>query len=123
MAKKLEDILKSKGLAEADIANMATLLTNPSFRSALEASYDELESERDTLKARDTEWNNLRDTKYVPALTAAEEDARKARLEAAELRERVKIAKEYGYLDDAADKRAQEAAEAAKLASAARTGG
>ncbi len=113
---KLEDILKAKGLSDADIAAMAPMLTNQAYRTALESSYSELVTERDTLKQRDEEWAQLRDTKYVPALTAAEEDARKARLEAAELRERVKIAKEYGYLDDEAQKKADEAAARAAAA-------
>lgn len=113
---KLEDILKSKGLSDADIQAMAPMLTNQAYRTALENSYAELASERDQYRARDEEWQQLRDTKYVPALTAAEEDARKARVRAAELEESIKIAKEYGYLPDDAQKRADEAAAAARAA-------
>lgn len=121
MAKTAEQILKAQGLADADIT---ALLANPLMRTAIENPFNALESERDTLVTRNQEWESLHKDKWTPALSAAEDDARKARLEAAELRERVKIAKEYGYLDDDGDRKAQEAIDAAKRAAlAAQPGG
>lgn len=97
---KIEDILKAKGLSDADIAAMSTMLANPAYRTALEASYSELESERDTYKQRDAEWQQNLDTTYTPAITRAEQDAQQARLELAAAQESLRIAKDYGYLPD-----------------------
>lgn len=116
MAKKAEDILRSQGLTDADIAAMGPLLNEPRYRAAIEAPFNTLESERDTLAARDREWQELRDNTYAPALANAEKQTREARIRAAELEESIKIAKEFGYIDDDAQKRADAAAAAARAA-------
>jgi len=113
---KLEDILKSKGLSDADIAAMSTLLSNQSYRTALEASYSELETERDTYKTRDEEWQGIVNEKYVPAVAAAERQAIEARQEAAKYREQVKAAKDFGYLSDDDATKAAERVEAERRA-------
>lgn len=121
MPRTLEEILKSKGFADEDLAGMSTLLSDNRFRGAFEG----LESERETLQQRDREWDQLRTTKYEPALRSAEEEARKVRLELAQEREKVRIARDYGYLDEDGDRRAAEAAAKAKadLEAGSRGGG
>jgi hypothetical protein len=111
MAKKAEDILKSQGLTDADITAMAPLLSDARYRAAIETSFNALESERDALVAKDHEWEELRNNTYVPALTKAEKQAADARLELAQANEKLRIAKDYGYLDDDAQRKADEAAE------------
>lgn len=117
---KLEDILKAKGLTDADIAAMQPLLTNQAYRTALENSYTELSSERDALKVRDAEWQNLHDTQWQPLTSKLEKDASEARRRAAELEETVKIAKDYGYLPEDAQRKADEAAAASRAAAQSR---
>jgi hypothetical protein len=114
---KIEDILKSKGLSDADIAAMSTLLSNQSYRTALEASYSELETERDTYKQRDAEWESMINEKYVPAVTAAEQKAINASLEAAKYKAIAQAAKDFGYVTD--DGAAAAAAEAERVRLAA----
>ena len=104
MARTAEQILKAQGLSDADITAMAPMLTNAAYRAAIENTVNTLETERDTYKQRDEEWQQNLDTQYTPAITRAEQDAQKARLEAAQLREQIEIAKTYGYLDDPAAK-------------------
>ena len=121
---KLEDILKSKGLTDADIAAMGTLLTNQSYRTALEASYSELETERDTYRQRDAEWESMINDKYVPAVTAAEQKAINASLEAAKYKAIAQAAKDFGYVsDDAAATAAAEAEARARSAQPQNQGG
>jgi len=94
---KLDEILKSKGFSDADIA-----VLTPAMRETLEATYSGLETERDTLRSVNDEWKNKLDTEYQPAITKAEKIAADARMEAATLREQVAIAKEFGYLTEEA---------------------
>src|ERR1017187_4091308 len=97
---KLEDILKAKGYADADIAALAPMLSDARFRSTLEDTYGVLESERDSLKSLNADWQRKLDEDYNPAITRAQKEMETARLEAARLRETVKIAKDFGYLTD-----------------------
>lgn len=112
---KLEDFLKSQGYTDADLAGMGTLLNDSKFRTSIEGTI----TERETLAARNQEWQELHDTKWTPALTAAQEDAAKARRERADLQEQVKIAREYGYLGEDAEAKAREVIEANKQRDAA----
>ncbi len=117
MARTAEQILKAQGLSDADITAMAPMLTNAAYRAAIENTVNTLETERDTYKQRDEEWQQNLDTQYTPAITRAEQDAHKARMEAAEAREQLKIAKEYGYLPEGdAQARADAAAAAVRTA-------
>lgn len=95
---RLEDILKSKGWSDADIAAAAPMLGDARFRASLEESYGALEAERNTFKGRVDEYEEWREKTANPAITAAERDAQTARLDSARLREEIAIAKEYGYL-------------------------
>lgn len=119
---KIEDLLKSQGYTDADIAAMGPLLSDQRFRSSIEGTISTLSQERDDYKSRDEEWAMLRDTKYVPALSAAAADAMKHRREAADLREQIKIAKEYGYMGDDAEAKAREVIEANRQREAATPG-
>ena len=110
--KTAEQILKARGLTDADIANLSVLLSNAAYRAAIEGPVNELEKERDELRARDGEWAKLKDETYEPALAAAQKEAQESRLKLAEANEKLRIAKDYGYIDDKAQKEADEAAEA-----------
>lgn len=116
MAKTAEQILRAQGLNDADIAAMSTLLSDARYRAAIETPFNALETERDTWKTRSDEYEQLRETEYLPAVTRAEQEAIKARREAADLREQVAIAKTFGYLDTPESKAAEE--EAARRAAA-----
>lgn len=116
---KLEAILKSQGYTDADIAAMSTLLSDQRFRSSMEAQFAAVTAERDSWKSRSNEYEQLRETEYLPAVTKAEQDAAKARLEAAQLREQVAIAKTYGYLDTPEANAAQAEADRMRAAAAA----
>jgi hypothetical protein len=92
---KLDEILKSKGFSDDDLK-----ILTPQMRDVLESHYGALETERDTLKQYNDMWANKLETEFNPAITKAEQEAAAARLEAATLREQVKIARDYGYLTD-----------------------
>lgn len=100
MARTAEQILKAQGLSEADITAMTPMLSNAAYRAAIENSVNTLESERDTYKQRDEEWQQNLDTQYTPAITRAEREAQQARLELAAAQESLRIAKDYGYLPE-----------------------
>jgi hypothetical protein len=110
MAKTAEQILKGRGLTDADLLDMKPMLDNPRFRASIEDSVNSVEAERDTWKTRSEEFESLRETEYVPAVTKAEQEARKARLELAEAREQLKFAKDYGYISEDDQKKADEEA-------------
>lgn len=121
MPRTLEEILKSKGFADADLAGMSTLLADNRFRGAVEG----LETERESFQTRDAEWNRLHSEKWQPTVRTLEGDLQQARLDLAQEREKVKIARDFGYLDEDGDKKATAAAAKAKeeLESGARRGG
>jgi hypothetical protein len=85
----LEEILKSDGWSDADLAASATLLQDQRFRASMEKQYGAVAAERDFL----TDW---RETTANPHIAAVEAREVAARTEAARLAELVKIAKEYG---------------------------
>ena len=119
MAKTAEQILKAQGLSDADIQNMSPMLATAAYRSAIENSVNTLETERDTYRTRDEEWQAIVNEKYVPAVTSAEKAAIEARQEAAKYREMVKSAKDFGYLSDDDERKANEKIEADRRAAAA----
>ena len=92
---KLDELLKAKGFTDADIA-----VLTPTMRETLEATYSGMETERDTLRTVNDEWQNKLSNEYQPAITKAEKIAADARLEAAKWREQVAIAKDFGYLTE-----------------------
>jgi hypothetical protein len=94
----LEEILKTNGYTEADLESLKPMLSDSRFRNSLEQTYGALATERDTLKALDQSWNEKLEKEYNPAITAAQAEAQKARLEAAQVREQWKILKDYGYV-------------------------
>lgn len=109
---KLKEILKSKGWSDEQIT---AAFADPNTLSALDDIFGTVASERDQLKARDADWQRKLDEDYNPAIAKAEREAADARRKAADFEEQVKIARDYGYLaGDEAERRAAEAAEAAK---------
>lgn len=108
---KLKDILKSKGWTDEQIA---AAFADPNALNTLESIFGEVNTELESLKTRDSEWDRKLREEYQPAISKAERDAMEARRKAADLEEQVRIARDYGYLDgDEATRRAAEAAAAA----------
>lgn len=108
---KLKQILLDKGWSEAQIT---AAFADPNTLSALDDIFGTVTSERDQLKARDSEWQKKLESEYNPAITKAEQDAAAARREAADLKEQIRIAKDYGYLEgNEAEERLKAAAAAA----------
>lgn len=106
----LEQILKAKGWTDADLEAQAPMLKDQRFRSALEDTFGSVTQERDQFKTLNDQWQERLDTDYNPRMTAAEREAQQARLEAANLREQLKIAKDYGYMTPEAEAAASAAA-------------
>ena len=108
---KLRELLLSKGWSEDQI-NAA--FADKNTLAALDDIFGTVTSERDTLKAKDEAWQRKLDSEYNPAITKAEQDAATARREAADLKEQIRIAKDYGYLEgNEAEERLKAAAAAA----------
>ena len=98
---RLEELLKTKGYTDADLESLKPMLADQRFRSTLEASFTELETERDTLKGKDAEWDKWRTEVANPRIAQTEQDAATARRKAADLEEQLKIAKEWGLIQEA----------------------
>lgn len=114
---KLEEILKSQGWADADITALQPMLADPRIRASMEETYGKIASERDTLKNKDAEWQRLHDEEWQPVVNRLEKSMTGVRLELAQAQERIKLAKEFGYLDDQKTAEADAAAAKAKLES------
>lgn len=97
---KLEDILRRKGYAEADIQALAPMLADQRFRSSLEESFGEVESQRDTHKAELDKWSGDWLTDANAKISRAEQETIRARREAADTREQLKLAKEWGLMEE-----------------------
>ncbi len=93
----LEEILKSEGWTDADIAAQATLLNDPKFRGAVEKHGGAIASERDAYNKQNDGWATWHETTGKPALSAYEKQVADARAESASLKERLKFAEEQGY--------------------------
>ena len=100
----LEQILKSKGYTDADLEALKPMLSDSRFRTSLEEQFGALETERNDFKAKyegkETEIEDWRANVVNPRIAAAEQEAVKARQEAALLREQVQIAKDYGLIPE-----------------------
>lgn len=90
----LKDLLKAKGYTDADLENMSTLLNDQRFSSVID------DVDRSAREARDAEWEATKTSQWQPIIAKAEQEAIQARMEAANAREQLKIAKDYGYLND-----------------------
>lgn len=112
MAKTAEQILKAQGLSDADITAMAPMLTNASYRAAIENTVNKLESDVETWQQRDAEFQDMINNRYVPGVTAAEKATMEARRELAIANEKIKFAKDFGYLTDDDEKKANDKIEA-----------
>lgn len=100
---KLEDILKSKGYTDADLTALAPMLTDQRFRSTLEETYSAVETERDTYRAKDAEWERWRTDVANPRIAQTEQEAAMARRRAADFEEQLKIAKDWGLIQAETD--------------------
>lgn len=118
MAKTAEQILKAQGLSDADITAMAPMLTNASYRAAIENTVNKLESDVETWQQRDAEFQDMINNRYVPGVTAAEKATMEARRELAIANEKIKFAKDFGYLTDDDEKKANDKIEADRRAAA-----
>ncbi len=95
---KLEDLLKSQGYSDADIEAMAPLLADQRFRDSIERSVGNIETERNQFKAERDTYETWREQTANPHIAKQEQIAAAARLESAQLRERLAIVKDLGLL-------------------------
>jgi hypothetical protein len=112
----LLEILKAQGASDADIEAMKPLLANEKFTSAIESELSaKSEAEKRASEfekaSKDFEAKFAESSKYaqdmqewynsqaMPAMTALQKDAMKAREEAVRLQERLRAAKDYGLAD------------------------
>lgn len=95
---KLEDLLKSQGYSDADIEAMSPLLADSKFRQSMEGYVNRVESERDQFKAERDTYETWREQTANPHIAKQEQIAAAARLESAQLRERLAIVKDLGLL-------------------------
>lgn len=96
---RLEDILKSDGWTEEELAN-SPLLQDQRFRSSLEKQYQAVEGERDRWKSERDNYEQWRENTANPHIAAIERETMKARGEAAALREQLKLAKEWNLVPE-----------------------
>jgi len=95
---KLEDVLKANGYSDTDIEAMAPQLADPKFRQTFENYFAKIEGERDQFKAERDTYETWREQTANPHIAKQEQIAAAARLEAAQLRERLAIVKDLGLL-------------------------
>ena len=98
MAKKLEEILKSKGWADADLEAAKTLLADPRFRGALEEEYGALESRAAKAEQDSQGWANWFQETGNPAFLQAQKAEQDARAEAAAANARLKALQDQGLI-------------------------
>ena len=113
---KIEELLKTRGWSEADITAIAPMLQDARFRQSIEESFGAIATERDQLKEKDTAWQRQLDEQWQPRVTGYEQQLRDARMELAAANEKIKIAKDFGYIDDEAERKAAAAAAVVKEA-------
>lgn len=111
---KLEDILKKRGWADADIAALAPMLADQRFRASMEEEYGAVATERDSLKQKDEAWQRQLDEQWQPRVAAEERKAQDATRRISELETELKIAREYGYLSPEAEAKAKAEIDAVK---------
>lgn len=93
----IEEILKTQGYTDADIAAAAPLLQDARFRSAVEQDRAQLEQQNAAFKKENEAWANWHETEGKPILSMYEKDAADAKAEAAAMRERLRLAEQQGY--------------------------
>ena len=74
MARKLEDVLKTRGYTDAEIEELKPLLANAKFRGTLEAELlagDEVAGDRDKFKTEAEEWAAWHKDTALPTLERA----------------------------------------------------
>ncbi len=116
---KLEEILKAEGYTEEELQN-SPLLQDQRFRSSLENQFGAVASDRDKWKAERDNYEQWREQTANPHIAAIEKEAADARLEAARVREQLKLAKDWGYISD--EQQRNEAAAAAQRGSQPQSG-
>ena len=89
----IQEILKSIGYSDADIQAI-----DPKLLQVIGETYGAVETERDSFKSLNDQWQEKLDKEYNPAITQAEKAAFDARNEAAALKSRVEFAEQFGYL-------------------------
>src|SRR5208337_1945122 len=101
---KLEEILKSQGYTDADIAAMSPLLSDQKFRGALETQYNLLDAERTTLRtdlakfqAENDGWAKYETETVRPMLESYDREKADLVASKASLEARLKLAEEAGF--------------------------
>ena len=100
---RLEDILKKRGIAEADLTALAPLLTDAKFRSALEGELTEFEVERDKYKAESEGWGEWYEKTAKPTVDSALEGQRNEAAARAAAEARLRTLQEQGLIKVAGD--------------------
>src|SRR5512147_1159774 len=98
MARKLEEVLRAKGYSDTDLEALKPMLTDAKFRSTLEDSLGEVESERDKFKGEAEGWSSWYKDTGLPTVEKALKDAQDARATAAAHEARLKTLQEQGLI-------------------------
>jgi len=100
-----QEYLKSQGYTDAEITSMVTTFGADKIAKAFEAPMQAAEAAARDLAAAKTEreeFQNFYETDVLPKVGQTYQDAINTRTENAALKERLKAAKEYGFLSDSA---------------------
>jgi len=102
MAKKLEEILKSRGWTDEDLKSQEALLSNPKFRMSIEEEFGAVETSRDKFesdfKAEQEKWTRWHQDEAIPVIDQYAKDRADAVAEAAALRARLTLAEKAGFV-------------------------
>jgi len=102
MAKKLEEILKSRGWTDEDLKSQEALLANPRFRMSIEEEFGAVETSRDKFesdfKAEQEKWMRWHQDEAIPVIDQYAKDRADAVAEAAALRARLTLAEKAGFV-------------------------
>jgi hypothetical protein len=95
---KLEEILKARGYADADLAALAPLLADQKLRGALETQIAEMEGQLTSAKQENQSWADWHKDTALPTIEKALKDAQDASADAAAQRARLKTLQDQGLI-------------------------
>lgn len=100
-----KEYLKTQGYTDQEIANMATTFGEEKMSKAFATPIQQLADAQARLaeaETKDTEFRTFYETEVLPKVSTVYQDAINMRTRNAALEERLKAAKEYGFLNDPA---------------------
>lgn len=98
MARKLEEILKAKGVTEEELVALKPMLDNAKFRDSLETEIANAEYFAEVGRKDSAEALRWREEEALPQINKALESERKARAELAAKNEQLKALQEQGLI-------------------------